>query len=159
MSVTGLLDDETETPDDYTQTLTGFLNRDLPLVCANPDIVVERGDRLVYCGGALAEKYREMGGTTIYLGKPHAPIYEAALSVGAELFGSALQKDRVLAIGDGVMTDVKGANDAGLDCLFVTGGIHSAENGPLADPTPQTVTTFLKEKQRFAEAFMPRLVW
>lgn len=159
VSVTGLLDDEVETPEDYTSMLQDFLKRDLSMICANPDIVVERGDRLVYCGGALAQKYAEMGGQALYFGKPHTPIYERALAVGCDLLGREIAKSDVLAVGDGVATDVKGANDAGLDCLFVTGGIHSAEAGPLADATPETVTRFLKDKNQKAEAFLPRLYW
>lgn len=159
VSITGLMDDETETPDDYTGMLEGFLKRDLDVICANPDLVVERGDKLIYCGGALAQKYREMGGKAHYCGKPHAPIYERALAVGSELLQRPIDRRAVLAIGDGIATDVKGANDAGLDCLFVTGGIHSAESGPLSDATEQTVTQFLQHQNQKAEAFMPRLVW
>lgn len=157
--VTGLLDDEAETPEDYGAMLEGFLARDLPMICANPDIVVERGHKLVYCGGALAQKYREMGGKAHLFGKPHAPIYARAAEVGAVLCGSAPDRARVLAIGDGVATDIKGANDADLDCLFITGGIHSAEAGPLAVPTPERVGAFLAEKGQKAEAFMFRLQW
>lgn len=159
VSVTGLLDDANETPDDYTGMLGEFLARGLPMICANPDIVVELGDRLIYCGGALAQKYREMGGTALYFGKPHAPIYARALAVGEELLARPVDKTKVLAIGDGVATDVKGANDAGLDCLFITGGIHSAEAGPLADATPEAVAGFLSDKRQRAKAFLPRLVW
>ena len=159
VSVTGLIDDETETPDDYDAMLNDFLNRGLPMICANPDIVVERGDKLIYCGGALAQKYKQMGGETLYFGKPHAPIYNRALERGAELVSAGLDKQRVLAVGDGIATDVKGANDNGLDCLFVTAGIHSAENGPLAHPTPENVAQFLDEHKQKAKAFLPRLVW
>lgn len=159
VSVTGLIDDENETPDDYQAMLESFLERGLSMICANPDIVVERGDRLVYCGGALAQKYREMGGTALYFGKPHAPIYQSALSRAQELVGVSLDKARVLAIGDGIATDVKGAHDNGLDCLFVTAGIHSAEEGPLANPTPQNVASFLDDHKQKARAFIPRLIW
>lgn len=159
VSVTGLINDETETPDDYDEMLNGFLKRGLPMICANPDIVVERGDKLIYCGGALAQKYKQMGGEALYFGKPHAPIYKRALERGGELFGHDLDKKRVLAVGDGIATDVKGANDNGLDCLFVTAGIHSAENGPLANPTPANVAQFLVEHKQKAKAFLPRLIW
>ena len=139
--------------------LNGFLERDLPMICANPDIVVERGDKLIYCGGALAQKYKQMGGEARYFGKPHAPIYKRALERGAELVSQGLDKQRVLAVGDGIATDVKGANDNGLDCLFVTAGIHSAEDGPLANPTPENVAEFLVEHKQKAKAFLPRLLW
>ncbi|MEP1443113.1 MAG: TIGR01459 family HAD-type hydrolase [Hyphomicrobiales bacterium] len=159
VSVTGLIDDSTETPDDYHEMLDDFLKRGLPMICANPDIVVELGDKLIYCGGALAQKYKQMGGEALYFGKPHAPIYQRALERGAELFDGDLDKKRVLAVGDGIATDVKGANDNGLDCLFVTAGIHSAENGPLANPTPENVAQFLVEHKQKAKAFLPRLFW
>lgn len=157
--VTGLIDDESETPEDYEAMLASFLERDLTVICANPDIVVERGDRLVYCGGALAELYREMGGKALYFGKPHKPIYDRAMLVAKSRKGCALTTKSVLAIGDGIKTDVKGANEAGLDCLFVTGGIHSAQAGPLSDATSETVQKFLNDEGREAVAFLPRLYW
>jgi len=117
VSVTGLIDDSIETPDDYQGMLEDFKQRKLPMICANPDIVVELGNRLIYCGGAIAQKYGEMGGEALYFGKPHAPIYERALARGVELLGNGFDRERVLAVGDGIATDVKGANDNGLDCL------------------------------------------
>lgn len=159
VSITGLYDDETETPEDYIALLAGFVERDLEVICANPDIMADRGGKLVYCGGALADKYREMGGRTHYCGKPHAPVYARALAVARKLIGENYNKKQVLAIGDGIATDIKGANDAGLDCLFITGGIHSAEDGPLAQATPDVVAKFLLDKNQKAEAFMPQLYW
>ena len=127
----GFKDDETETPEDYRDLLTRFAARDLPLICANPDLVVSRGNRLVPCAGALAALYSELGGQTRIAGKPHKPIYDAALAKAAELRGD-VDPARVLAIGDGMPTDVRGAIDYGLDLLFVAEGIHEAdyaENG------------------------------
>ncbi|SDO81468.1 TIGR01459 family HAD-type hydrolase [Afipia sp. GAS231] len=124
---TGLFDDETETPEDYRAMMLQALERKLPFVCANPDIVVERGDRLIYCAGAIAELYRELGGEVIFYGKPHRPIYERAMQLAAERRGHAPSLDRVLAIGDSVRTDLTGALGFGIDCLFVTRGIHSEE--------------------------------
>ncbi len=121
---TGLFDDETETPDDYRETLAQALARRLPLICANPDIVVERGDRLIYCAGAIAELYRTLGGEVIFYGKPYPPIYDRALGLAHGLRGGT---GRVLAIGDSVRTDLTGANTMGLDCLFLTRGIHADE--------------------------------
>jgi HAD superfamily hydrolase (TIGR01459 family) len=121
---TGPFDDETETPEDYRGMMTEALGRRLPLICANPDIVVERGDRLIYCAGAIAELYRELGGEVTFYGKPHRPIYDRALALGHGLRGEA---GRVLAIGDSVRTDLTGANTVGLDCLFLTRGIHADE--------------------------------
>lgn len=159
VSITGLYDDETETPDDYIAMLQDFVDRGLEVICANPDIVAERGGKLVYCGGALAHKYSELGGKTHYCGKPHAPVYARALTTCNALGDKNIDKKQILAIGDGIATDIKGANDAGLDCLFITGGIHSAEEGPLSQATPETVAQFLRDKNQKAMAFMPQLIW
>ena len=123
---TGLFDDEHETPEEYRPMLQEFLQRDLGLICANPDIVVERGNRLVPCAGAIAALYDVMGGKTLISGKPHRPIYEAALAQAEEL-RPGIAKDRILAIGDGMPTDVKGARDFGLDLLYVANGIHARD--------------------------------
>jgi HAD superfamily hydrolase (TIGR01459 family) len=124
---TGPFDDETETPEDYRAMLLQALERKLTFICANPDIVVERGDRLIYCAGAIAELYRELGGEVIFYGKPHRPIYERAMALAAECRGRTTSLDRVLAIGDSVRTDLTGALGFGIDCLFVTRGIHSEQ--------------------------------
>jgi HAD superfamily hydrolase (TIGR01459 family) len=125
---TGLLDDETETAEDYRPMMLKARERDLPFICANPDIVVERGDRLIYCAGAIAELYRDLGGEVIFYGKPHRPIYERAMQLAAAQRGGApVTPSRVLAIGDSVRTDLAGAHGFGIDCLFVTRGIHSEE--------------------------------
>ena len=124
---TGLLDDETESAEDYRGMMQKARERKLTLNCANPDIVVERGDRLIYCAGAIAELYRELGGDVIFYGKPHRPIYERAMTLALERRGHAVGLDRVLAIGDSVRTDLAGAHGFGIDCLFVTRGIHSEE--------------------------------
>jgi len=124
---TGLFDDETETAEDYRAMMSKARERSLPLICANPDIVVERGDRLIYCAGAIAELYRELGGEVIFYGKPHRPIYERAIQLAGERGGHEVKLDRVLAIGDSVRTDLAGAHGFGIDCLFVTRGIHSDE--------------------------------
>jgi HAD superfamily hydrolase (TIGR01459 family) len=120
-------DDEVETPEDYREVLTRASALHLPMICGNPDKVVQRGDRLVYCGGALAELYESLGGTAIMAGKPHAPIYREALAQAAELKNGPIDPARVLAIGDAIATDVAGANAQGLAVLFVVGGIHGAE--------------------------------
>src|ERR1700723_2186255 len=124
---TGLFDDETESAENYRAMLLKARERKLTLVCANPDIVVERGDRLIYCAGAVAELYLELGGEVIFYGKPHRPIYERAMALAAERRGQAVPLNRVLAIGDSVRTDLTGAHGFGIDCLFVTRGIHSEE--------------------------------
>ena len=129
LCVTGPYDDETERPEDYRERLSGPAARKLPMVCANPDRVVQRGDRLIYCAGALADVYAALGGPVIMVGKPFGPIYDLACEQAA---GAADRRiERALAIGDAVATDVRGANQRGLDCLFVAQGIHAAE---LANP-------------------------
>jgi HAD superfamily hydrolase (TIGR01459 family) len=124
---TGLFDDETESAEDYRAMMLQARERKLPLICANPDIVVERGDRLIYCAGAIAELYRELGGEVIFYGKPHRPIYQRALALAVERQGHAIALNRVLAIGDSVRTDLAGAQNFGIDCLFVTRGIHAED--------------------------------
>jgi HAD superfamily hydrolase (TIGR01459 family) len=124
---TGPFDDETESAEDYRDMMLQARERKLTLICANPDIVVERGDRMVYCAGAIAELYRELGGEVIFYGKPHRPIYERAMELATEHHGGAVELKRVLAIGDSVRTDLTGAHGFGVDCLFVTRGIHSEE--------------------------------
>ena len=124
---TGLFDDEIESAEDYRAMMLQAREHKLPLICANPDIVVERGDRLIYCAGAVAELYRELGGEVIFYGKPHRPIYERAMALAAERRGRPTPLDRVLAIGDSVRTDLTGALGFGIDCLFLTRGIHSEE--------------------------------
>lgn len=127
---TGLLDDEREGPEDYRPILDTMRSRHLLLVCANPDLVVERGDRLVPCAGAVARLYEESGGPVFYAGKPHRPIYERAIALGVEAGGGApIRRERVLAIGDSLRTDIAGAAAAGLASLLVADGIHGEELG------------------------------
>jgi HAD superfamily hydrolase (TIGR01459 family) len=124
---TGLFDDETESAEDYRAMMLQARERKLPLICANPDIVVERGDRLIYCAGAIAELYRELGGEVIFYGKPHRPIYQRAMELAAERQRHPIKLNQVLAIGDSVRTDLAGAHGFGIDCLFVTRGIHAED--------------------------------
>lgn len=124
---TGLADDLTETPDDYRATLLMGKNLDLPMLCANPDIIVDMGDKRLYCAGALAADYQAMGGTALYYGKPHPAIYDLARR---RLAAMGVKEDAgILCIGDGIGTDVQGAMSEELDALFVTGGIAAAEFG------------------------------
>lgn len=124
---TGLFDDENEAPDDYQPLLQGFRARNLPFICANPDIVVQRGDQMLWCAGSLARMYTQLGGRTLISGKPHRPIYDAVCRMAQEQAGQPLDLARVLAIGDGLLTDVKGADLYGLDVLFIGGGIHASD--------------------------------
>ena len=121
---TGLIDDLTETPADYATTLSGFRRRNVAMLCANPDLMVERGDRKVYCAGALAAAYEALGGDVVYAGKPHLPIYELAVRMVRDGLGRDVPRDRLLAIGDGLKTDMAGAAAAGLRSVFVASGLH-----------------------------------
>lgn len=150
----GLLDDKTEGPDDYRDRLQALATRNIPMICANPDKVVELGNTLIYCAGALADLYEEMGGEVVILGKPHAPIYEAA----RKMVGDP-PLNRTLGLGDSMRTDMRGASDQGFDCLFLTGGIHAAQFGPSTMPNPKRVERFLAEAPYPARGWMARLAW
>jgi HAD superfamily hydrolase (TIGR01459 family) len=156
---TGLFDDEVETPDDYRDLLAQLRARDLFMVCANPDIVVERGDRLIYCAGALADAYAALGGEVYYAGKPHRPLYDLALAEIARVRGAPVALDRVLAIGDSVRTDLKGAHDLGVDCLFVTAGIHAEELGHRDDPDLAALGSIFSAAGQAPKAVTRRLRW
>jgi HAD superfamily hydrolase (TIGR01459 family) len=154
---TGLFDDEAETPEDYAATLRRLRSRDLPFICANPDIVVERGERLIWCAGALARDYALLGGRTLIAGKPHRPIYEAALETAGKVLGRKLAIAETLAVGDGILTDVKGADDMGIDMLYVSGGIHAREYDDGGQPDPQRLSAFLEAHGRRPVAIIPAL--
>lgn len=159
ISCTGLLDDETETPDDYRERLEKLAARKLLMICANPDIVVERGDKLVWCAGAIARLYEDLGGEVAILGKPHAPIYEAGLQRLADHAGRPVGKHEVLAIGDGLPTDIRGAVSQDIDVLFITAGIHASDFGPSEAPEEQLIRKRLIEEGLRARAAIPRLWW
>ena len=130
------------------------------MICANPDKVVQRGDRLIYCGGALAELYQALGGAVIMAGKPHAPIYREALAQAAALKGGPIDPSRVLAIGDGIATDIAGANAQGLDALFIPAGIHGAETrGPSGGLDLGAVERLLTAAGAHAAYAMDALDW
>lgn len=102
----------------------------LKLLCANPDIVVDRGESREWCAGALARLYTEMGGESLYFGKPHPPIYDLARRRLTALNGTVIDDGRILAVGDGIGTDISGGIGEGLDTLFITGGLEAARFGP-----------------------------
>ncbi len=155
----GLFDDTTETPDSYRGMLAAMRARSLFMVCANPDIVVERGDALVYCAGALADAYAALGGEVLYCGKPHAPIYDVALQKAAALRGVAPARRRVLAIGDSVRTDLKGAAAFGLDYMFVTSGLHAEQYGSRDAPNMTALNAAFAAAAVAPKAVMRALVW
>jgi HAD superfamily hydrolase (TIGR01459 family) len=156
----GLFDDTVETPENYREMLALMRRRSLFMVCANPDVVVERGDTLVYCAGALADAYVALGGEALYCGKPHAPIYEAALGQAAALRGGeTLPLARILAIGDSIRTDLAGAASFGVDFLFVISGLHAGEVGSRETPDPAGLSTMFAAAGAVPKAVIPRLVW
>ena len=155
----GLFDDTKETPQDYNNLIAAMRERHLPMVCANPDVVVERGEQLVYCAGAIADLYAAAGGEVLYAGKPYRPIYEQALETAARRLGRAVDQQRVLAIGDSVRTDLKGAAAFGIDCLFVTAGIHAEELGGRENPDPSTLASVFTAAGLYPAAVMRRLEW
>jgi HAD superfamily hydrolase (TIGR01459 family) len=114
----------------------------LKLLCANPDIVVDRGESREYCAGALAALYTEMGGESLYFGKPHPPIYDLA-RLHLDGLGLNPMDARIICIGDGIRTDVQGASGEDLDCLFITGGLAAAETKTNSQPDPAALDVFL----------------
>jgi HAD superfamily hydrolase (TIGR01459 family) len=158
ISCTGLYDEDHEVVADYDARLLAWAARDMLMVCANPDLVVARGNQLILCAGALAQRYQEFGGRVQVAGKPHPPMYEAALADLAERFGEAPALSSILAIGDGVDTDIRGAFNRDLDTLFITGGIHGTDLDS-GRPPREAVGRFLEARGLAARAFMPSLAW
>jgi HAD superfamily hydrolase (TIGR01459 family) len=161
VSCTGLFDDEIETPEDFRDRLKLCVDRGLVMVCANPDRVVQRGDKTIYCAGSLADVYLEYGGEVVMAGKPYAPVYDLAYAELAGLLGREPERAKLLAIGDGLRTDVLGANGQGVDVLFTAGsGIHAKEvtgaDGRLAT---DRVAALLAGADAHAAYVMPELEW
>jgi len=121
---TGLYDDERETPDDYAALLATWRERNLPMICANPDVTVERGGRIIYCAGAVARAYAALGGAVEYAGKPYLPIYDLTFKTLEKLAPGSSDKAGLIAIGDGIGTDIAGAANAGIRSVFVASGVH-----------------------------------
>ncbi len=154
VSCTGLFDDEIETPADYADLLAELAARNLPMICANPDLTVERGDRIIYCAGALATEYAAKGASVAYAGKPYLPIYDMAFAMIAKLKEKPVPKERVLCIGDGLRTDIQGAAAAGLDSVFIASGVHAP--GGLSS---ETLTDLFPSREVRPIAAMPALAW
>lgn len=147
--ITGLDDHDTETPDDYADILAAAKLHDLPAICANPDIKVPINGKIVWCAGALAQAYEKIGGHVTYYGKPHLPVYDLARTAAAS-------RRKILAIGDAMATDIAGATAAGIDTLFIAGGLHAKEIGAL---TEMSVSAFFAGRETTVCAAMSMLAW
>lgn len=159
ISVTGPYDDENDEPGDYRDRFITCVERGLDLICANPDIVVQRGDKLIYCGGALAQLYESLGGRTFMAGKPYAPIYEMALEQAEAELGRPIDAARVLCVGDGLPTDVRGANARGLDILFVANGIHGGETVGPNGLDMKVINDLLRQEGLLAKWAIADMAW
>ncbi len=148
---TGLFDDQAETPEDYRPTLLYAKQKGMKLLCTNPDIVVDMGDKRIFCAGAIAALYTEMGGESLYFGKPHPPIYDLARRRLAAI--KRVPDDRILALGDGIHTDIQGGLSEGFDTLFITGGLAATEFGPDPEtPDPAMLQSYFDSHQIAATA-------
>ena len=148
--VTGLFDDETEDENSYSSILDEAKKRNLKLVCANPDIAVQRGEKLIPCAGAISKKYEEMGGKAINIGKPFSPIFDKAVNLIKGI--NENQNPRIIVIGDGLETDIKGANILKMDSLLVLGGLFASES-------ERNIIEVLKKKNIFPSYYTEELKW
>ncbi|MEC7552312.1 MAG: TIGR01459 family HAD-type hydrolase [Pseudomonadota bacterium] len=153
--LTGMSNDMEETLEDYADEIALWLKLDLQLICANPDRIVQIGEQVIYCAGALAEIYENKGGDVIWLGKPHLPIYDTGFNRLQKL--TNMETPRILAIGDGFKTDIPGANSANLDVLFITGGL--SETLTQETKTPEDIAAILRDYDSYAHYFMKHLSW
>ena len=148
--VTGLFDDETEDENSYSSILDESKKRNLKLVCANPDIVVQRGEKLIPCAGAISKKYKEIGGKVVNIGKPFSPIFDKAVNLIKGI--NENQNPRIVVIGDGLETDIKGANILKMDSLLVLGGLFASES-------ERNIIEVLKKKNIFPSYYTEELKW
>jgi HAD superfamily hydrolase (TIGR01459 family) len=151
---TGLYDDETETPADYADMLAKLRVRGIPMICANPDEKVERGSRIIYCAGAVARAYEALGGEVSYAGKPFRPVYDLALQIGCTLRGGAIPKERVLAIGDGVATDIAGAGNFGIRSVFIASGVYVTNGEAIGDAAARLFAPTMPQPAAVMDAFV-----
>jgi HAD superfamily hydrolase (TIGR01459 family) len=155
----GLYDDLTETLADYADLFQDLRARKLPMLCANPDLQVERGDRLIYCAGALAAEYERLGGEVLYTGKPHLPIYERALELISDVKGAPVPRSKILCIGDGLKTDIAGAVAAGMDCVFVASALHVQGSGEEDNLDPAVLDELFSGVKVLPVAALKKLQW
>lgn len=155
---TGLWNDDEETPEDYRTLFERLLARGLPMICANPDVQVERGERLVYCGGALARAYEAMGGRVEWAGKPFPAIYERVFARLAEIAGRPVPRAACLAIGDGIETDIKGAVRAGVEAVYIPSAVHMQDaDGPHG--LEDAIAALFRDRDFAPRAALPALRW
>ncbi|MEJ2123532.1 MAG: HAD hydrolase-like protein, partial [Alphaproteobacteria bacterium] len=154
----GLFDDENETPEDYAALFAQLRTLNLPMICANPDMACERGHRIIPCAGALASEYKALGGEVLYAGKPYQPIYDLALAQIASARGADVPRERLLAIGDGITTDIAGAGALGIDSVFVASGVF-VKNAHGTGLTSDIVADLFEGQSARPIAATDRLVW
>jgi HAD superfamily hydrolase (TIGR01459 family) len=153
----GLFDDDVETVEDYAELLAKLKARNLPMICANPDMMVQRGSKLIYCAGALADAYAKLGGEVVYTGKPYRQIYELAVAKVRELRGANFPVSHILAIGDGVKTDILGAAEFGLDAVYIASAVHL--EGGTAGLDADTIAGLFAGLNFRPVAALSRLTW
>ncbi|QIJ74319.1 TIGR01459 family HAD-type hydrolase [Methylobacterium sp. NI91] len=158
---TGLFDDYTETAEDYREALAEFRQRNVPMICANPDLVVERDKKLIPCAGLIAQAYEAIGGSVVYAGKPYRPVYETALAMAGELDRRpAPEVSRTVAVGDAIRTDIAGAAGYGIPSILVARGIHAEELGVTAEHhSLGDIAEWLGRQPVRPDAVIERLVW
>ncbi len=160
ISCTSPYDDEHDTLERYRADFETAAKRGLVMICANPDKVVQRGDKIIMCAGSLADLYMELGGEAVMAGKPYAPIYDLCYAALGQLTGKAHDTSRILAIGDGLPTDVLGANGQKLDLLFIAAGIHAeAATDVHGRLDPLLLKTLLDEEGAEARYVADALRW
>lgn len=157
----GLYNDDEENVEGYAPLLRTMRERGLLMVCANPDIVVERGDTLIPCAGAIAQAYEEIGGEVVYNGKPHRPVYDTAFkrlqAIGAP---ADLAASQILAVGDAIRTDIAGALDFGAQTLLIARGIHTHElELDRIVLHPDTAEGWLSRQTHRPHAILDKLIW
>jgi HAD superfamily hydrolase (TIGR01459 family) len=156
---TGLTNDRSETPEDYAPVLETAKRLHLPFVCANPDLIVDVGGTILYCAGAIADIYQQMGGAVFWAGKPHLSAYEAAHHKAEALRDSNVPRAKTLVIGDAIRTDLKGAQNFGCDALFVASGIHRHEAMDGDRLSPAKLAALFPPGTPTAIGAMTELVW
>lgn len=146
-------------PEDFVDDLKDWLARDLPVICANPDKVVEVGDQLIYCAGSVADLFEQMGGTVLQAGKPHSPIYSGAKAMIDTIRGADIPPHKMLAIGDSVRTDATGAAGFGADFMFITGSIHAEELDAFGLSPETQILELVAPSGAKLVGYAPRLTW